>query len=554
MTNKLTKDERLKVLFDDYVDEGIIPKLNETDYSKEFQYFKQLKSKKLPYIYDIDHFCKLIHLSSNQVKFFLSHKEKAYVTFRIPKKNGDFREINAPSKKMKYIQRRILDEILYKLDPGDYAHGFIPGKTIYTNAESHVNKDLVLGIDIKDFFPSIKFVSVYNVFKFAGYTEKVARQLADLCTYHWKLPQGAPTSPMLANLVALDLDKKISQYCKRANFGYSRYADDITISGSYDLAIHKETIVRIINGAGFEVNNQKVRMVSKGSRQKVTGLVVNHKISIGRTKKKTIRAIVHNILMNGPVLENRYNDPFFRERVFGHLGCASAIDPEFALPLIDSLKKIDWSEYCEHIKEIRESEINKNRIKRINKVLIVKFDELGFFRKIGEVPRNAFTEEFKIKLGTLQEMCSKEIHGVEACSNCLNVKNEIYKSCMKYILGQYTGTTGGHHHGHEIYDMKAVTDYNGENIVVAFLMKSGTNSPTKENSVFTQAFDCAGYNENIDLISLVSNHNLSNKLCERLEIMIRDKNRGKEKEQLYCLIMKSEMERILYDFNKNKDC
>jgi hypothetical protein len=124
---------------------------------------------------------------------------------------------------------------------------------------------------------------------------------------------------------------------------------------------------------------------------------------------------------------------------------------------------------------------------------------------------------------------------------------------MKYILGHYTGTTGGHHHGHEIYDMKAVTDYNGENVVVAFLMKSGTNSSTKENSVFTQAFDCAEYNENIDLISLVSNHNLSNKLRERLEIMIRDKNRRKEKEQLYCLIMKSEMSRILYDFYKNND-
>ena len=147
-----------------------------------------------------------------------------------------------PGKKMKFIQRWILDKILYKLDPGDYAHGFIPGKTIYTNAKAHINKDLVLGIDIKDFFPNIKFVAVYNVFKSAGYTTRVSRQLADLCTYHWKLPQGAPTSSMLANLVALNLDKKISQYCIRTNLEYSRYADDITISGSYNLAIHKEIV------------------------------------------------------------------------------------------------------------------------------------------------------------------------------------------------------------------------------------------------------------------------------------------------------------------------
>jgi len=94
---------------------------------------------------------------------------------------------------------------------------------------------------------------------------------------------------MLANLVALNLDKKISQYCIRTNLEYSRYADDITISGSYNLAIHKEIIIKIVNENGFEVNNHKVRMVSEGSRQKVTGLVVNDKVIIGRTKKKTLR-------------------------------------------------------------------------------------------------------------------------------------------------------------------------------------------------------------------------------------------------------------------------
>jgi len=119
VTEKLTKNERLKVLFDDRIEEGVVPKLSEEDYNKEFKYFTQLKSKKLPYIYDIDHFCKLTNSSSKQVKFFLSNKEKAYATFKVPKKSGDFREINAPSKKMKIIQRWILDKILYKLNPGN---------------------------------------------------------------------------------------------------------------------------------------------------------------------------------------------------------------------------------------------------------------------------------------------------------------------------------------------------------------------------------------------------------------------------------------------------
>lgn len=552
---KLTENEII-TLFDDYIEEGKIPKLNEEEYREQLKYFSKLKPKKLPYIYDIDHFCKLTNSSSKQVRFFLSNKEKAYTTFKVPKKSGGFREINAPSKKMKFIQRWILDKILYKLNSGNYAHGFIPGKTIYTNAKVHVNKDLVLGIDIKDFFPSINFGAVYNVFKTAGYNPRVSWQLAELCTYHWKLPQGAPTSPMLANLVALNLDKKISKYCTTRNFGYSRYADDITISGSYELPMHKERIIKIINESGFEINNKKVRMLSKGSRQKVTGLVVNDKVSIGRNKKKTLRAIVHNVLMNGPIVENRSIDPFFRERIFGYLGYANAIDPEFTSPLIDSLKKIDWSEYEEYIKEIKESEINVNHIKRINKLLLVEFDELGFFRRIEEIPEGALTEEFKTKLENLQEKCDIKEHGVEACSDCLDVKKEIYSKCMKYVLGHYTGTTGGHHHGHEIYDMKALTDYKGENITVAFLMKSSNkpakeNSSNKENSLIVQTLDCTDYNDSIDLISIVSNNNLSNKSCERIEKIIRGMNKGKEKEQLYCLIMKREMKKILYDYYKN---
>jgi len=358
--NNITNNEKLKNLFDSYIEKDIIPNLNDDEYREQFKSFKRLKSKKLPYIYNIDYFCELANSSSKQVKLFLSSKDKGYSTFKLPKKKGGFREINAPSKKLKHIQRWILDNILYKLDSGGYAYGFIPGKTIITNAQVHINQDLILGIDIKDFFPSINFGSVYSVFKSAGYSKKIAWAFADLCTYHWKLPQGAPTSPMLSNLVAKRLDMRIAQYCNRRYFRYSRYADDITISGSYKLPMHKEKIIKIIEENGFNVNDNKTRMFSKGSRQKVTGLVVNDKVSIGRNKKKNLRAIIHNILMNGFVAENRYDDPFFRERIFGHLGYANLVDPKFAAPLIESLKKIDLSEYNEYIKETNENEMNLN--------------------------------------------------------------------------------------------------------------------------------------------------------------------------------------------------
>lgn len=547
-----TKNEKLKILFNNYIEEGIIPNLNEEDYKLQFKSFKRLQSKKLPYIYNINHFCILTKSSSKQVNLYLSNKEKGYTTFKLPKKNGDFREINAPSKKLKHIQRWILDNILYKLDSGDYAHGFIPEKTMYTNAKVHVNQDLILGIDIKDFFPTINFRSVYYVFYSAGYTKKIAWKFADLCTYHWKLPQGAPTSPMLANLVTLQLDEEIAKYCMRRNFEYSRYADDITVSGSYNLPMHKKKIIKIIEMNGFTINEEKTRMFSKGSRQMVTGLVVNDKVSIGRNNKKTQRAIVHNILINGPVVENRLNDPFFKERVFGHLGNANAVDPEFAKPLIESLKKIDWSQYNEHIKEIKENEIHVNEIKRTSKTILVKFDDLGFFQTIAEFPEGEFTMEFKSQLNSLLEKCDTKTHGVEACNDCLDIKKEIYKKCMKYIIGHYTGTTGGHHHGHEIYDMEVETEFSGNDIAVAFIMKSGITNSSKENSIFRQFFQCIQY-ESIDLITVVTNCNLNHKLCEELKIMIRNNNKGKENEQLYCLIMRNEMKRILYDFNKKNE-
>jgi len=308
--------------------------------------------------------------------------------------------------------------------------------------------------------------------------------------------------------------------------------------------------MNLIEGNGFIVNNEKIRMFSRGSRQKVTGLVVNDKVSIGRRNKKTLRAIVHNVLKNGPVIENKNDDPFFRERIFGHLGCTKIVDPDFAVPLIESLKNIDWFEYEKCTKELKECELNVNSLRRMSKTVLIKFDELGFFRKVIEFPEGAFTDSFKNQLDCLKEKCDVTIHGVEACSDCLDVKKEIYSKCMKYVIGHYTGTTGGHHHGHEIYDMKAETDLYGNSTVVAFLMKS--IDPKKKNTsmddnLFRQFFNCTSY-ESIDLIAIVANSNLKNELCENLELLIKGLNKGKEKEQLYCLVMRNEMKRILYDF------
>jgi len=364
LQNEITRNERLKIVFDNYIEDGIIPQLTEDKYNENFRSFKKLKRNRLPYIYDISHFCKLSNSSSKQVELFLNKKETAYSTFPVPKKNGGIRKITAPSIKMKHVQRWILDNILYKMKVGDCVHGFVPKRSILTNASIHINQELVLGIDLKDFFPSINFRSVFRIFRSAGYTKKIAWALADLCTYHWTLPQGAPTSPMLANLVTVKLDNKLTEYCKKRGFRYSRYADDITISGSFRLPLFKKTIIKIIENCGFFINEEKTRLCSKGSRQKVTGLVVNDKISIGRKKKKNLRATVHNILKNGPEIENRKNEPFFKEKIFGELGFAKMVDPDFASPLIDKLKCLNWENFVQEMADSREGELNMRSLEK----------------------------------------------------------------------------------------------------------------------------------------------------------------------------------------------
>ena len=312
----------------------------------------------LPYIFNVDHLASICGISPSLLHLFISNKRKAYSTFKLPKKRGGFRLINAPSKDMKLVQRWILDNILYKLNAGEYAHGFIPNKSIATNASVHIGQELVLGIDLKDFFPSITLKRVIGLFRSIGYGEEISNAMGELCTFNWRLPQGSPTSPMISNLIAWNMDIKLSQFCEKRNLKYSRYADDITISGGKDLPKYKTLIYRKIEEEGFSINWDKVRLHGRGSSQRVTGLVVNDKVTLGRKKKKELRAIVHNIVKNGPEIENRENNPFFKEQIFGKLAFAKMVEPDFANSLINSLKYVDWEDYYKHLADLRKSELS----------------------------------------------------------------------------------------------------------------------------------------------------------------------------------------------------
>jgi len=518
------------------------PSLSKEQYSIQYKSFLKLSKKKLPYIYDINHLAFMMGISKEQLLFFIQNKKKIYVSYKMKKKTGGFRTIDVPSKGMKFVQRWILRDILYKLRISKYSHGFIPGRSIATNAQNHVGKKLVMGIDLKNFFPSIKFARVNGFFESIGYNESISTIFAELCTFKWQLPQGAPTSPMISNLIASRLDSRLSRLCKLNRLEYSRYADDITISGGKSLPRYKPLIFGIIIEEGFEINLSKVRVKGRGSRQSVTGLTVNDKISIGRVKKRRIKSIVHKIVENGAIEANENNDPFFKEMIYGNISFVNVVEPKFAQTLIKKLNLVNWKEFTDIYATSKESEIIENSFKRCPAIKKILFNDLGFFKEVGLIPQSELTTDFLKELKELKEKCVD--HNKEACQDCLLIKGVSYETCMKYILGHYIGSTGGAHHGHEIYDVGEFTNYDGKDVFVAFLMKSKDDTQSR-TSLFTQFFDCTG-KEDINIIAVVSTENLDHKTIERLQrTMIKF-----AEQHLYCLILRPEMASIFNDFKK----
>ncbi|WP_392564400.1 reverse transcriptase domain-containing protein [Orbus wheelerorum] len=230
-----------------------------------------------------------------------------YNSFTIAKKNGGTRLISAPKKSLKIIQSRIKILLDYYYRPKRAAHGFIISKGIKTNAEQHVKRKYVLTIDLENFFSTITFPRVYGMFKSApfNFNNKVAAILAQACVYKNQLPQGAPTSPVISNIIAATLDKKLSFLAKKHGITYTRYADDITFSfnqpphpalvENLDNGLYKigNNLNEIVESCGFLINKQKFRLQKKSQRQEVTGLIVNKKVNVNRNYLRITRSMIH---------------------------------------------------------------------------------------------------------------------------------------------------------------------------------------------------------------------------------------------------------------------
>jgi len=250
---------------------------------------------------------KFLGTPLGQLKHYARNASKYYLSFQIPKKSGGTRSILAPIQPLKSIQRRLAEAMLATHKPRLSARGYLRGHSILTNAAPHSRRRLVLNVDLQDFFLSITSGRVYGALVANPYNlpSSVARIITKLCCFNDSLPQGAPTSPIISNMICWRLDRDLERLAKRFRCTYTRYADDLTFSGNaasfHSDMIHSaggkwvvgQHLEQSIRSNGFSVNPQKTRLAPKNTRQQVTGLVVNSHPNVDRRFVRQIRAMLH---------------------------------------------------------------------------------------------------------------------------------------------------------------------------------------------------------------------------------------------------------------------
>lgn len=258
-------------------------------------YCQKIREQGLVFLLNPAHLAQTLSLTPEQLNRMASTANRQYFSYQIPKRDGSPRTIQAPSPELKAVQRTILDELLAFAPLNVHAEGFRRKRSIVTNSQRHVGQKLVVKLDVKDFFPSITSERVFGLFLGLGYPRQVASLLTDLTTCQGALPTGAPTSPVLSNLVCRRLDRRLSGIGQKMQFEYSRYADDITFSSQNPQMVQLLPFLQeVIREEGFVVKAPKTRIQRSGGQQKVTGIVVNCRPNIARKEIRTLRAILHN--------------------------------------------------------------------------------------------------------------------------------------------------------------------------------------------------------------------------------------------------------------------
>ncbi|MGX9249766.1 retron St85 family RNA-directed DNA polymerase [Pantoea ananatis] len=325
-----------------FYDHGVEEKL----ISNYISYITPLVNNKVPVIFEINHLSRLIGVNISSLLKMIYSPDDFYREFTIPKRSGGKRVISTPYPSLKKCQDWIYQNILLSQPVSACAHGYVPGRSIITNAKLHAGNNEILKMDIKDFFPSLSLNWVISFFRSLGYAHDIAFYLSSLCCLNNKLPQGAVTSPYLSNILTFSLDRRLEKLSEKYRVKYTRYADDLCFSGDKVTLSLIRAVEEIVVSYGLVINKDKTRLLRKGKRKIVTGVAVhNSVITLPRVHKKNITNEIYHIRTHGylsHISKLKIKDPYYLESLIGKLNFWLQVEPEneFVITSIRYLKKI----------------------------------------------------------------------------------------------------------------------------------------------------------------------------------------------------------------------
>lgn len=284
-----------------------------------------------------EEFAKEIGFNQQVLDNYVTFADAHYNTFYIAKKKkAKKRKIDCPSKELKAIQRWILTNYLSSFPVSARANGFIQGRGIKRNAQHHLKKSFLLVVDIKDFFPSISQKQVYRSLQKHLKDKDFSLKLSKVCTYKRVLPQGAPTSPMLSNIVFKDIDDKITKFCNSKLVIYSRYADDLVFSCDTRSSLTEIYIyVRdLLTQNDFKINDSKTKFLSGRGRIVITGININEgKLTVRKEIKRNLRSNIYNLII-------KKDKTIKVNSILGYLSFIKDIEPDYHVKLVEYIKRL----------------------------------------------------------------------------------------------------------------------------------------------------------------------------------------------------------------------
>lgn len=334
-------DDKWTLYVRDFTSAAVAADWGENDISGAIDYANHLRQSGLPIIFDQRHVSLLIGQDIEYLRAASNAPRRFYRVFSIRKRSGTLREIAEPLPTLKRVQRWILENVLRVVPPSLFAKAYSPGCSVRDNARFHRGQRMVLRVDLADFFPTIRTARVVSLFREFGYSSSVATLLGCLCTLDGRLPQGAPTSPAISNLLCRSIDARLGSFSLKRGMRYTRYADDLIFSGDFDPISVIRFVDTVVRDSGFRMRREKTRIMYRHQRQLVTGVVVNERLQAPRQLRRKVRQDIYYIQRFGidaHMLRCGITKAHYREHLLGILGHILYLNARDA----EARKSLDW--------------------------------------------------------------------------------------------------------------------------------------------------------------------------------------------------------------------